>query len=182
MTRPNARFSATPVALLTVLAIIGCNPGTVRPAFPPVIGAARVEVELRAPQATEILGEILRGDTIPLTRVDTRDGLIESAWFRVADKKPDSGRPVGPETVRVRAWVDPSRSGHSYITIETVFHPVADPSLTSRQLDQHVPADHPIGKRMLQIVTEMARLYGDPEAATPAAPPAEKKPVLPTVE
>jgi hypothetical protein len=140
----------------------------------------RVEVELQSPQATEVLAEILKGDTIPLTRVDTRDGLIESAWFRTSDKKPAGGRPVGPETVRVRAWVDPSRSGYSYITIETVFHPVADPSLTSRQLDQQVPSDHPVGRRMAQIVTEMGRLYGDPEEPpAPAEGPAAKKPVRP---
>jgi hypothetical protein len=167
----------TPVALLsTLLLAAGCKPGTVRPAFPPVQGAVRIEIELKTPQATEILGEILRGDSLPISRVDTRDGLIESEWFRVADKKAVGGRPVGPDVVRIRAWIDPSRSGYSYITLETVYHPVADPSLTSRQLDQQVPSDHPVGKRMLQIATELARLYGDePEPVDSVAANAVKK-------
>lgn len=153
---------------LTLVLASGCKPGTVRPAFPPVQGAVRVEVELKVPQATEVLGEILKSDTLPISRVDTRDGLIESEWFRVADKRAVGGRPVGPDVVRVRAWIDPSRSGYSYITMETVYHQVADPSLTSRQLDQQVPSDHPTGKRILQIATELQRLYGDEPEPAPA--------------
>lgn len=172
--------SATPVALLLAALVAGCKPGTVRPAFPPVMGAPKVEVELKTAQATEVLGEILKGDTLPVTRVDTRDGLIETAWFHTSDRKATSSRPLGTDVVQVRAWIDPSRTGFSYITLETVYHPLADPSLTSRQLDRQVPASHPIGKRMEQIVTELARLYNREPVDLPAdsTPPAAapKKP------
>lgn len=174
-------FSATPVALLLMLMVTtSCKPGTVRPAFPPVTGAPKVEVELKMAQATEVLGEILKGDTLPVTRVDTRDGLIETAWFHTRDKKATGSRPVGEDIVRVRAWVDASRTGFSYITLETVYHPLADPSLTSRQLDRQVPASHPIGKRMNQIVTELARLYNTnpPELPADSTPATPKKPRL----
>lgn len=176
MTR-DLRLSAAPAALLLATLVSACKPGTVRPSFPPVVGAPKVEVELKTAQATEVLGEILKGDTLPVTRVDTRDGLIETAWFHVRDKKQTHSRPVGQDIVQVRAWVDPSRTGFSYITLETVYHPLADPSLTSRQLDRQVPANHPIGRRMNQIVTELARLYNTappeeapaPAQATPGA-------------
>ncbi len=172
-----ASFSATPVALLLPLLLLtACKPGTVRPSFPPVLGAARVEVELKTAQATEVLGEILKGDTFPVTRVDTRDGLIETAWFHVADKQRTGGRPLGPDVVQVRAWIDPSRTGYSNITLETVYHPLTDPSLTSRQLDRQVPLAHPVGQRMMQIVTELARLYN---SAPPELPP-DSTPVAPT--
>jgi hypothetical protein len=98
----------------------------------------------------------------------------------VADKKPTGGRALGTDVVRVRAWIDPSRAGFSNITLETVYHPLADPSLTSRQLDRQVPLEHPIGKRMTQIVTELARLYNsEPPAAQPdTVAPARKRPIL----
>ncbi|HWA16084.1 MAG TPA: hypothetical protein VG817_06620 [Gemmatimonadales bacterium] len=171
-------LGANIVALTLAAALASCKPGTVRPSFPPVLGAPKVEIELKTAQATEVLGEILKGDTLPVTRISTRDGLIETAWFRVGDKKATGGRPLGPDVVQVRAWIDPSRTGFSNITLETVYHPLADPSLTSRQLDRQVPKDHPIGKRMNQIVTELARLYNrEPPAAEPdTVPAAPKKP------
>jgi hypothetical protein len=168
-------FSANPITLLfTAMLASGCKPGTVRPSFPPVQGAPKVEVELKTVQATEVLGEILKGDTLPVTRVDTRDGLIETAWFHIRDKKATGARPLGTDVVRVRAWIDPSRAGYSYITLETVYHPLADPSLTSRQLDAQVPESHPIGKRMKQIVTELARLYNSEPPEEPAATPKKR--------
>ena len=70
--------------------------------------------------------------------------------------------------VQVRAWVDPSRHGYSRITIETVYRPLADPSLAVRDLDQQVPPDHPIGKRMEEVVHELVRLYSsEPQPAAP---------------
>jgi hypothetical protein len=163
-------------AWLAVVLLGGCKPGTVRPAFAPVTGAPKVEVELKTVQATEVLGEILKSDSLPVTRVDTRDGLIETAWFHATDKRVAGGRPVGEDVVQVRAWIDPSRAGHSFITLETVYHPLADPSLTSRQLDRQVPVEHPVGKRMTQIITELARLYSsepEPAAADSSAPKAK---------
>ncbi len=160
---------------LTLALLVGCKPGTVRPAFAPVIGAPKIEIELKTKQATEILGEILKNDSLPVTRVDTRDGLIETDWFRSSDHQVVHDRPLGPEVVRVRAWVDPSRTGYSYITLETVFRPVADPSRAPRDLERQVPPDHPVGQRMTQVITELARLYSDEPPEPAGAAPAAKK-------
>lgn len=158
MSRLITRSGAGTALVLAILAA-GCRPYTPRPYFPPVTGAARAEVFLDIPTATTILAEILDTDSLPVTRVEKRDGYIETAWFNATTKLRTGARPLGPQVVRVRAWIDPSRRGHSWITAETVYRPLADPSLDPRNLDVQVPADHVIGERMTQIVTELAKLY-----------------------
>jgi hypothetical protein len=148
----------TPILLLLSLAG-GCQPYTPRPYFPPVTGAARAEIFLDVPMATTVLSEILTTDSLPVTRIEKRDGYIETAWFDATSKAPTQARRLGPEVVRVRAWIDPARRGHSWITVETVYRPLADPALDQRDLDTQVPPDHVIGKRMTEVVTELAKLY-----------------------
>ena len=146
--------------LLVFLSILtGCKPNTVRPYFPPVTGAPQTEIELKVLDATEALADVLRGDSIPVTRVSTRDGFVESAWFTADTRQPTGARKLGPDVVQVRAWIDPSRPGYSRIVIETVYRPLADPSLSARDLDRQVAPDHPIGKRMNEIITQLAKLY-----------------------
>jgi hypothetical protein len=147
---------------------IGCKATTTRPYFPPVTGAPQTEIELNVREATQALADVLRGDSLPVRRVVPRDGLIETEWFK-AENKQATGvgtRHLGPDVVQVRAWVDPSRPGHSRIVIETVFRPLADPSLSDRDRERQVPPDHPIGKRMTEIITELAKLYST-ETTTP---------------
>jgi hypothetical protein len=146
-------------ALAVALVLTGCSPATTRPYYPPVTGAAQVEVELEVQGATGVLADVLKSDTLPVTTVEVRDGYIATDWFDIHTKKPVSGRALGPDVVQIRAWVDPTRSGHSKMTVETVFKPLADPSRSPRDLDQQVPPDHPMGKRVEQIVTELAKLY-----------------------
>ncbi len=157
--------------ILVVLAlVVGCKATSTRPYFPPVTGAPQTEIELGVRQATEALADVLKDDSLPLTRVEPRDGVVETAWFNVRDKRISHGRRLGPDVVQVRAWVDPSRPGHSRVVIETVFRPLADPSLSPRALDRQVPPDHPIGKRMTEIITELAKLYSTEPATEPAKP------------
>jgi len=144
-------------SLLLVLA--ACHPATPRPYFPPVTGAAQVEIELGVRAATDALADVLKGDSLPLTRVEPGDGYLETAWFDVHTHRPTRHRVLGPDVVQVRAWVDPSRPDHSLVTVETVYRPVADPSLSARDLDRQVPPDHPVGKRMVEVITELAKLY-----------------------
>lgn len=160
------RSALIPLALTIVVA---CKATTTRPYFPPVTGAPQTEIELGVRQATEALADVLKGDSLPVRRVEPRDGFVETAWFDARDKRASHGRRIGPDVVQVRAWVDPSRPGFSRVVIETVFRPLADPSRSARDLDRQVPPDHPIGKRMTEIVTELARLYS-PEPAQPATP------------
>lgn len=138
---------------------VSCKATTLRPYFPPVTGAPTTEIQLKVLEATEALADVLRGDSIPVSRVSARDGFVESDWFKTEDRRPTHARRLGPDVVQVRAWVDPSRPGFSRIVIETVFRPLADPSLSGRELDRQVPPDHPIGKRMGEIITQLAKLY-----------------------
>lgn len=155
--------------LLAVLVVAGCKTATTRPYYPPVTGAPSTEIELNVREATHALAEVLKGDTIPLLKVEPRDGVIESAWFDVATKKATGARRIGAGVVRIRAWVNPSRPNHSQIILETVYRPLADPSLPDRDLDRQVPPDHVIGKRMTEIITELTKLYTREPAAEPAA-------------
>ena len=170
----------TPLRRTTLLALAlltGCSPYTTRPFFPPVTGAATAELELESRDATETLAAVLRTDTLPVTTVQLRDGYIETAWFDAATKAATRRRPVGPSVVQVRAWVNPSRQGFSTIVVETVYRPLADPSRAPRDLEQQVPPDHPVGKRIEQVVAELAKLYNREEPA--AAAPAEGPPAPP---
>ena len=152
--------------ILLLLLLAACSPFTTRPYFPPVTGAAQAEIELDLEDATETLAAVLRSDSLPVTRVELRDGYIETAWFDATTKAPTGSRRLGPDVVQIRAWVDPSRQGYSVLTVETVYRPLADPSLSSRDLDRQVPPDHVVGKRVTEIVIELARLYSS------EAPPA----------
>jgi hypothetical protein len=145
--------------ILFVALTVACKAGTARPYFPPVTGAPTTEIELKVVDATEALADVLRGDSLPVEKVVTRDGFVETAWFKTETKQPTHARRLGPDVVQVRAWVDPSRPGHSRIVIETVFRPLADPSLSGRELDRQVAPDHPIGKRMVEIITQLTKLY-----------------------
>jgi hypothetical protein len=83
--------------------------------------------------------------------------------------------------VQVRGWVDPTKPGSSRIVVETVFRPLADPSLPDRLLDRLVPSDHPIGVQVDSVVADLASEYGEKAdsattttptlAPTPGSPP-----------
>jgi hypothetical protein len=139
--------------------VAACKPYTPRPYFPPVSGVTKEEVFLDVPAATNAFAEILEADSLPVGRVEARDGYVETAWFDASTKAATDARRLGPGVVRVRAWIDPSRRGHSWITAETVYRPIANPALDQRDLDTQVPPDHPVGQRISQIVTELAKLY-----------------------
>jgi hypothetical protein len=174
VTQANLRQLGTTLAAL--LGLAACKATTTRPYYPPLTGAAQTEIELGVRETTQALADVLRGDSLPVTRVEPRDGFVETAWFDVRSRRPAGGRHLGPEVVQVRAWADPSRPGHSRLVVETVFRPLADPSLSSRALDRQVPPDHPIAKRMTEILTQLAKLYSTepaeqaPDAGLPARP------------
>jgi hypothetical protein len=147
------------LAAFVAAAVLGCKPTTPRPYFPPVTGAPAGEIELDVVPATEAIADVLRSDSFPLRRVEPRDGYLETHWFDARTKAPVSGRILGPDVVQIRAWVNPAKRHSSRVTIETTYRPLADPSLPPRELDHQVPPDHPVGKRVIEIVTELARLY-----------------------
>jgi hypothetical protein len=142
-----------------IAASLACRPTTARPFFPPVTGAAQAELGIEQKSATEALADVLRSDSLPVTRVVPQDGYIETEWFDARTKRVWHGRRLGQDVVQIRAWVDPTRTGFSKLTVETVYRPLADASLSPRDLDRQVPEENPVGKRVTEIVTELAKLY-----------------------
>ena len=122
-------------SLLTgfVVLIAACQPETTRPAFTPLPEAAATEVRLTVKDATRRLADALKADSIPIRKIQIRDGYLESNWFDAKSKRPVSGpRHLGPEAVRVRAWIDPARPGSSQLSVETSYRQLVDPSLPDR--------------------------------------------------
>jgi hypothetical protein len=154
------------ILLLAALLLAGCRAATTRPFFGPVTGAVQAQIELGVQATTAEIADVLRTDSLPVSRVEPRDGLVETDWFDATTKQRVTGRPIGLNVVQVRAWVDPYRSSFSKVTLETIYRPVADPSRAPRDLERQVPLDHPVAVRMTAILKEMASLYGRDSSAT----------------
>jgi hypothetical protein len=164
-------------AILTGLT--ACQPGTTRPAITPLPEAATTEVRLSVQEATRLLAEALRADSIPATRVRLRDGYIESNWFEAASGRPTGKRPIGEGIVRVRAWADPARPGDTQLRVETLYRPLADPSLPERELEHQVPRDHPVAIKVRSILQDLVKRYGGPPSPgtqQPGGPTEEEAP------
>jgi hypothetical protein len=167
--------------LAAVLAcwVCACSPQTSRPAITPLPQAVVGEVALLVPAATQRIADVLVADSLPLGRVVPRDGYIESPWFDARTLQPTRRRVLGPDVVRLRAWADPERPGHSTVTVEVVYHPMADPSLPERELERTVPLDHAVlqrvrstlGRAGISVVEPAARPAGKPAAAPERAKP-----------
>ena len=161
---------------LTGVVVAACQPMTTRPPFPPVPEAASTEVRLVPSEATRLLAEALRQDSIPVTRIEQHDTWLATSWFDTASHHPIHQRPLGPDDVRIRAWSDPTRPGFSKITVETIYRPLADPSLPDRELDRQVPHDHPVAAQVRTILADFVKRYGGPPAPAPSARPSQQPP------
>jgi hypothetical protein len=171
------RYSLLRLGLLAITA--SCQPNTTRPPFLPVPEAAGTEVRLSVPQATQRLAEALKADSIPVRKVQTRDGYIETGWFATASRRAAAGRrAIGPGIVRVRAWADPARPGSSQLTVETIYRPLRDPSLPDRELEREVRPDHPVALKVVAVLQGLVQRYGGPppEEEQPATAPPEESP------
>jgi len=155
-----------------IAAAAACQPSTTRPNFAPYPEAAATEIRLTIPDATRRLADALAQDSIPLARVEQRDGYLESRWFVSGTGQPVHHRPIGADAVRVRAWVDPARPYSSTMIVETVYRPMADPSRSGRELERPVPDDHPIAAKVRATLDSLVKKYGGaPEGTIPATPP-----------
>jgi hypothetical protein len=155
-------------------AVLGaaCQPSTGRPVFSPVPESAQTEIRLSPAEATRQLAAALRADSIPVRKVLVRDAYLETGWFDAKTGRP-RGNPLGQSTVRVRAWADPARPGSAQLAVETVYRPLADPSLPQRELERQVPARHPVAVKVDSILQQMVKRFGGPPAPTPAPAPAQ---------
>lgn len=159
--------------LAGLLLVAGCNPYTTRPHFAPFPTTGEVVLELPVASATRTVAEALIADTIPVERVEPRDGWLRTGWFRPADGTPVAGEPLGEDAVLVRAWVDPRRPDESRVRIEGVWRPWADPSLGPRALERPLPATHPVTLRLTRVLATLSGRYAPPDLAPPAGAAAE---------
>lgn len=161
-----------PLRYLILAGGVACQPNTTRPSFTPLPEAAVTEIRLPVRDATRRLAEALRADSVPIRRVAIRDGYIETPWFNATTRRPIRGRrPLGPNAVRIRAWADPARPGSSSLTVETLYRPLADPSLPERELEREVARTHPIAKRVEATLRQLVQRFGG--APAPQAEPPE---------
>jgi hypothetical protein len=163
------RVSRTPrltAALAAATLLITCRPATTRPPFPPVPEAASTEIRLPPAEATRLLAEALRADSIPPARIELRDSWLETSWFVAATGQPVHYRALGQQVVRVRAWADPTHPGNCKVVVETVYRPLADPSVPQRELDRQVPRSHPVAIKVRATLQELVKRYGGPPPTT----------------
>jgi hypothetical protein len=171
-----------PHRLVAAALVAACRPDTTRPAITPYPDAAGVEIRLRPPEATRRLAEALQAESLPPRRVRLRDGYLETAWLDSATGRPTSRRALGTGVVRLRAWADPGRPGNAMLTVETLYRPLADPSLPERELERQVPPTHPTAVKVQGVLEAMLKRFGGPPppaAAQPAPPEAEGEEVSP---
>ncbi len=145
--------------MLSLAALAACQLASTRPPFDPVPEARHADVSLSPREATERLAEALLGDSIPVARVESRDGYLETPWFSAETGRRVSEVRTGDAVVRVRGWVEPARVRHSEIRVETVFRLVRDPSLPERELERAVRPDHPVAERVDSVLARLARRY-----------------------
>ena len=106
------------------------------------------------------MAEALREDSIPLARVEPRDGYMESAWFEGETVRVVPGGRLGARVVRVRGWIEPVRVRQSELRMEAVFRRTWDPSLPERELERSVAPDHPVLVRLDSVIARLVRRYG----------------------
>jgi hypothetical protein len=157
--------------LCATLGTAACQPATTRPSFAPRPEAVGSELRLSVREATRRFAEALKADSIPTQKVRLRDGYIETPWFLARTGRPTRRRPVGPAVVRVRAWADPARPGSTQLTVETLYRPLADPSLPERELERQVRSEHPVAKKVEAALKRLVERYG-----TPPPPPQPQRP------
>lgn len=160
-------------AACLLVALIGCQPYTTRPAFGPLPGAADAVVDLDIPSATRLLAEALRADSIPVSRVEPADGYLETDWFDARTGGRATGRVLGDSVVRVRGWVNAYGKERGSVRLETAVRPMANPSLPARELDRQATPDNPAAVRVAKVLAELARRYPVPGAESPPPPSAK---------
>jgi hypothetical protein len=165
-----------PPALVALALLAACKPDTTRPAVTPYPEAAGVEIRLRPQEATRRLAEALQADSLPPAQVRLRDGYLETKWLDSATGRPTGRRPLGTDVVRLRGWADPGRPGFTVLTVETLYRPLADPSLPERELERQVPREHPTALKVEQVLQAMVKRYGGPPAPEATQPAGEARP------
>jgi hypothetical protein len=179
----NSALRSGPLFRFTVhcslFTLLACQASTNRPPYDALPSAALAEVELDLPLATRTLAEALREDSLPVSKVEERDGFLDSGWFDAGSLTPTSRMPVGTDVVRIRAWATPTKFGFVELQIETVYRPFVDPSRPERDLEIIVPPDHAVQRRVNAVIRRLLEQHGDTAHARefqPLRPPAQLRP------
>jgi hypothetical protein len=132
--------------LLFVLA--ACTPVTLRPPFAPFPEALHIIVNAPPGRAVTEAQTLLGADSAaPVVHLlSPIDGFLETKWREVRDS-------AGSMNVQVRVWADPDVPGKARVTVEAVYRPIADPSRTSRDLEQPCPAGS-VGRKVAERLVE----------------------------
>jgi hypothetical protein len=117
-------------------------------------------------------------DSIALQNIKERDGFIDSGWLDAKTLEHTGARPLGDGVVRVRAWVGPSKEFWSEITVEAAYRVMDDPSRPDRELERALPEDHPLQRRIADVLRQLITKYGNAEElkALVAPKPAAARP------
>ena len=164
------RLSRLPVPALVAF-LLACQPKTTRPAFAPLPAADEAVVDLTVSAATTTLAQALVDDSIPIVKVEPRDGYLETEWFIAASGSPTAVWPLGDSVVRVRGWVNAYGKARGSIRVETAMRPLANPALPPRELDRQAPKDNPAAVRVARVLEAMAKRYPVPGAEPVVVPP-----------
>lgn len=148
---------------LGVLLALACQATTTRPTFSPLPNALTAQLRLEVPEGFDTLLAAFRADSIPMIRVEARDGFFDSGWLTSPDLRSTTARPVGPGFVRIRGWADLGKPYHTRYTVETVYRVRLDPSRDDRELEVAVADTHPANLRVRRVLSGVLARHGDPE-------------------
>ena len=76
--------------------------------------------------------------------------------------------------VRVRAWVNPAKPFWSELVVEATYRPMDDPSRPQRELDQPLPLDDPLQRKIADLLRRLIETYGNPETLPVRPPPVRR--------
>lgn len=158
-------------AALAVLLLVGCNPNTTRPRLVPFPEAQETEMRAAIPKAVDELARALRADSVPVRRIETQDGWMDTGWFDVATLTPATGQFTGPGIARVRAFIGPSRPKYAELTVEAVYRRMIDPSVPERELERPLPPDSPVRARIARVLDRLGERKGLSEVRDSVKPP-----------
>jgi hypothetical protein len=164
-------------AALGAVALLACDPASTRPQLAPTPESLSTEMRAAAPKAIETLARALQADSIPVRRIEARDGWLDSGWYHLATGAPAAARAAGDDVVRVRAWAEPSRNKFVLLYVQAERRSRFDPSLPEGDLAVALKADHPLAKTVTDILNSLGERPGIREAAPePADPSPPRRP------
>ncbi len=134
--------------------LLGCTPGTTRPAFQPSPEALTLVLNARPERVIPEIAALIAAEGLRVEWASPRDGYLETAWYdtRARQSISDGDVPDLAATVKMRCWADPYVPGQTRLTVEPVYRPLYDPSRTERDLELVVPLGqdgHRIAERLL---------------------------------